>query len=195
MLTVGCALLSGASPPADAHAGSTRSGVVRVGGDGGVAGDGGVGGEGGATGKGGDARQPAATYRWPLEPPVHVTAPFEAPPAPWAAGHRGVDLRAPGGTVVRAPSAGTVTFVGVVAGRGVVTVTHGDGLRSSVEPVTAAVDAGTQVDAGDALGTVTPDGGHCAATGCLHWGVRRGEVYVDPVALVEGGPIVLLPTR
>lgn len=135
----------------------------------------------------------AETYAWPLDPPVEVTAPFEAPPAPWAAGHRGVDLRAARGTPVRAPAAGTVTFVGVVAGRGVVTVTHDDGLRSSVEPVTATVAVGVRVAAGGQVGTVAPDGGHCAAAGCLHWGVRRGDVYVDPTGLLDGGPIVLLP--
>ncbi|MFC4614008.1 peptidoglycan DD-metalloendopeptidase family protein [Cellulomonas algicola] len=142
-----------------------------------------------------DVRRPVARYVWPLEPPVAVTAPFEAPPAPWAAGHRGVDLRAAPGTVVRAPAPGVVTFVGVVAGRGVVTLTHDDGLRSSVEPVTPVVATGGRVAAGDPVGTVSPDGGHCAADACLHWGVRRGDVYLDPVALVDGGPIVLLPTR
>ncbi|QHT55391.1 peptidoglycan DD-metalloendopeptidase family protein [Cellulomonas sp. H30R-01] len=140
-----------------------------------------------------DVRRPAARYVWPLAPPVAVTAPFEAPPAPWAAGHRGVDLRATPGTAVRAPAPGVVTFVGVVAGRGVVSVAHGDGLRSSVEPVSSVVEVGARVAAGDTVGTVSPDGGHCAATACLHWGVRRGDVYLDPVALVDGGPIVLLP--
>ena len=135
-----------------------------------------------------------ARWVWPLAPPVEVVAPFEAPPEPWAAGHRGVDLRAGPGARVGAPAAGTVTFVGPVAGRGVVTVTHDDGLRSSVEPVAALVVVGARVAPGDPLGTVEPTGGHCAATACLHWGVRRGDVYVDPVALVEGGPIVLLPT-
>lgn len=142
-----------------------------------------------------DVRQPRTGYVWPLDPPVEVTAPFEAPPAPWAAGHRGVDLRAVPGTVVRAPAPGTVTFVGAVAGRGVVTVTHGDGLRSSVEPVAPVVETGTRVRAGDPVGIVAPDGGHCAAAACLHWGVRRGDVYLDPAVLAEGGPIVLLPTH
>ncbi|MDC7123772.1 M23 family metallopeptidase [Cellulomonas fimi] len=146
-----------------------------------------------------DAERPAVAappsrWEWPLVPPVEVLAPFEAPPAPWAAGHRGVDLRAGPGVLVGAPATGTVTFVGPVAGRGVVTVTHDDGLRSSVEPVAALVVVGARVAPGDPLGTVEPTGGHCAATACLHWGVRRGDVYVDPVALVEGGPIVLLPT-
>ena len=58
---------------------------------------------------------------------------------------------------------------------------------------------GTRVAAGSVVGTVQgpADGGavasHCAAT-CVHWGVRRGQRYVDPLALLgERPPIVLLP--
>ncbi len=133
-------------------------------------------------------------YRMPLDPPADVVRGFAPPPAPWAAGHRGVDLRASPGAVVRAPASGTVTFAGTVAGRGVLTVTHDDGRRSSFEPVTATTAVGARVAAGDVVGTV--DGAraaHCAPATCLHWGVRVGERYVDPLALLDDGPIVLLP--
>ncbi|MBN0041427.1 M23 family metallopeptidase [Cellulosimicrobium cellulans] len=127
-----------------------------------------------------------------------VLAPFDPPLQDWLPGHRGVDLAAAAGEPVLAPAPGVVTFAGPVAGRGVVVVTHDDGLRTSLEPVTASAPRGTRVAAGDVVGTVqVPDGvavaSHCADT-CVHWGVRRGDRYVDPLAMLgERPPIVLLP--
>ncbi|WP_425954492.1 peptidoglycan DD-metalloendopeptidase family protein [Xylanimonas sp. McL0601] len=131
-----------------------------------------------------------------------VAREFDPPAHEWEAGHRGVDLRAPAGAVVVAPGAGVVTFAGKVAGKPVVVVTHSDGLRSSLEPVEATVAAGTAVREGDPVGTLTvaPDSGansgHCAPDDCVHWGVRRGEAYLDPLVLLGAAtPIVLLPPR
>lgn len=140
---------------------------------------------------------PAATttYRTPLDGPTHVLRAFDPPPRPWLAGHRGVDLAAASGVTVRSPAAGVVTFAGDVAGRGVVTVLHDDGRRSSLEPVTATVAAGDRVEAGDALGALA-GGAHGGVPGgpALHWGVREDDRYVDPWALLPGtGPVVLLP--
>lgn len=128
-----------------------------------------------------------------------VLAPFDPPLHDWLPGHRGVDLAAQAGELVLSPAPGVVTFAGPVAGREVVVVTHDDGLRTSLEPVSATAPRGTRVAAGSALGVVQGpgDGGavasHCAGT-CVHWGVRRGDRYVDPLALLgERPPIVLLP--
>ncbi|WP_336725664.1 M23 family metallopeptidase [Cellulosimicrobium cellulans] len=127
-----------------------------------------------------------------------VLAPFDPPLQSWLPGHRGVDLAATAGEPVLAPAPGVVTFAGPVAGRDVVVVTHDDGLRTSLEPVTGTVPRGTRVAPEDVVGTVQgSDGGavasHCAGA-CVHWGVRRGERYVDPLALLgERPPIVLLP--
>lgn len=127
--------------------------------------------------------------------PVSVVRPFELPEQVWSAGHRGVDLEAGPGTVVLAPCAGTVTFVGTVVDRPVLSVGCRDGLTSSVEPVLATVAAGDQVVPGDPVGTVVASAAtHCAPTTCLHWGVRRETQYLDPMSLLAGaGPIVLLP--
>jgi len=136
-----------------------------------------------------------AVYRPPLDGPVRVLRPFDPPEQPWLAGHRGVDLTATAGGEVRAPADGVVTFAGMVAGRGVISVLHGDGRRSSLEPVSATLPTGTRVVAGDPLGTVAGDA-HGGGPGgpALHWGVREGDVYVDPWALLPGrGPVVLLP--
>ncbi|WP_454049170.1 M23 family metallopeptidase [Cellulomonas sp. Marseille-Q8402] len=132
----------------------------------------------------------AEAWAAPVEP-VAVVEPFDGPAAPWVAGHRGVDLDAPVGTAVRAPRDGTVTFATVVVDRPVLTVRHDDGLRSSVEPVDAAVAVGDRVGRGQVVGTVAGVRSHCVPA-CLHWGVRDGEVYLDPVLLLRGGPVVLL---
>ncbi|MNW66435.1 hypothetical protein D3C74_449070 [compost metagenome] len=97
-----------------------------------------------------------------------------------------------------------MTFVGTVVDRGVVVVLHDDGLRTSLEPVAGSVGPGTRVARGEVVGTLesSPDGGggaaagHCVPASCLHWGVRRGERYLDPLALLAPRePIVLLPLR
>lgn len=120
---------------------------------------------------------------------------FDAPAQRWASGHRGIDLAAVPGTVVTSPADGTVVVAQRVVDRSVVTIRHDDGLRSSLEPVLATVGVGTRLAAGQPLGTVEapPARSHCPVR-CLHWGVRDGETYVDPLALLPGaGPVVLLP--
>ena len=135
----------------------------------------------------------APSWQWPLAPRPHVLRDFDPPPKPWLSGHRGVDLAAAAdGTQVTSPAAGTVSFVGVVVDRPVITIDHGDGLRSSFEPVDSTLAAGAPVAAGQVIGTVLP--GHCTAAPCVHWGVRRGEDYVDPLQFVmDLRPSVLLP--
>ena len=46
---------------------------------------------------------------------------------------------------------------------------------------------------GTVLGTLA--GGHasCPVAACLHWGLRRGEVYLDPLSLLEPPEVRLLP--
>lgn len=129
----------------------------------------------------------------PVEPAVRVSA-FDPPDRRWLPGHRGVDLAAQEGQQVRAAGAGTVTFAGPLAGRGVVVVTHDGGLRTTYEPVDAVVAEGDQVRAGQLLGTLGDGDVHCGAPPrCLHWGLRRGQEYLDPWRLLQPGSPVLLP--
>lgn len=131
-------------------------------------------------------------WGWPVPPPIRVVAPFRAPPTPYAAGHRGIDIDAEPGAAVVAPAAGAVSFAGPVAGRGVLAIDHGDGVVSAIEPVGAVVTAGTTVAAGDVIGTVA-SGGHCDAR-CVHFGVRVHGEYVSPFLFLGGLPrAVLLP--
>jgi len=129
---------------------------------------------------------------WPLAPEPSVTRGFDPPDDPWGAGHRGVDLLGAAGQPVRAALPGRVSWVGVLAGRGVVVVVHG-GTRTTYEPVDATVEVGASVGAGDRIGTLDLVGSHCPPRACLHWGWLAGETYLDPLRLVGAGPVRLLP--
>ena len=131
---------------------------------------------------------------WPLTPRPQVVRGFDPPASPWGAGHRGVDLLGHRGQVVRAARAGRITFAGGLAGRGVVVVDHGV-LRTSYEPVTASVEVGDLVAAGQPIGSLQAGHSHCSPQVCLHWGLLRGRVYLNPLLLVGGGPVRLLPLR
>ncbi|MET8200472.1 M23 family metallopeptidase [Micromonospora taraxaci] len=139
------------------------------------------------------APAPAERFRWPLDGPPRLVRRFDPPPQPWLSGHRGVDLAAPPGVVVRSAGPGTILFAGLVAGRPVVTVGHAGGLRTTHEPVQPGVRAGQAVATGAPLGELLPGHPGCPADACLHWGLRRGEEYLDPLALLGLGPVRLLP--
>jgi murein DD-endopeptidase MepM/ murein hydrolase activator NlpD len=132
-------------------------------------------------------------WGWPLSPKPGVLRSFDPPARKWMSGHRGVDLGpSSAAAAVTSPAAGTISFAGVVVDRPVITVDHGNGLRSSFEPVESSLAAGTAVAKGQELGRLQP--GHCAAVPCLHWGVRQGEEYLNPLGFVEDlRPSVLLP--
>ncbi|MDG4779696.1 M23 family metallopeptidase [Micromonospora sp. WMMD961] len=136
---------------------------------------------------------PTGRFRWPVDGPPRPVRRFDPPPRPWLSGHRGVDLAAPAGAVIRSAGPGTVLFAGMVAGRPVITVGHADGLRTTHEPVRPAVRPGQQVTAGTPLGELLPGHPGCPAEACLHWGLRRGTDYLDPLALLGLGPVRLVP--
>ncbi len=119
-----------------------------------------------------------------------VLDPFRPPPKPWMAGNRGIEYATTDGEVVRAIGAGRVRWVGMVARRGVITLEHPGGLRSSLVGVRAVlVRAGGSVAVGQPL---------AVAAGPIHLGVRRGERYLDPASLwgrpFRGFRVVLVPT-
>ena len=130
---------------------------------------------------------------WPVDVSPRVIRNFQPPPKNWLPGHRGVDLAVVPGDHVRAAGAGTVTFAGPLAGRGVVVVSHG-ALRTTYEPVTASVAVGDSVTAGQRIGVIAVGASHCGEyPSCLHWGLRRGDNYLDPLALLAMVHPVLLP--
>ena len=136
--------------------------------------------------------------RWPLQPgPAVVTRAFDAPKPDWRRGHRGVDLAGAPGQPVYAAGPGTVVFAGLLAGRSVVSVQHPGGLRTSYEPVEAALRPGQLVGAGSPLGRLMSGHPGCPAAACLHWGAMWGPAqradYIDPLGLLAATPIRLKP--
>ncbi|WP_259401656.1 M23 family metallopeptidase [Microbispora sp. H13382] len=145
----------------------------------------------GAPGRTGQHEAPE--WRWPLSGRARPIRRFDPPAQRWLAGHRGVDLAARPGEKVMAAGAGTVGLAERIAGRGVVTIFHPGGLRTTYLPVRALVRPGDVVAAGQVIGTVEEDGAaHCAAS-CLHWGLLRGRLYLDPLLLFGRGQVRLLP--
>lgn len=134
----------------------------------------------------------SGSWLWPVAAPHPVVRPFIAPATPYAAGHRGIDIRSPDTTVV-APAAGVVSFAGVVVDRPVLSIRHPGGVVSSYEPVESTLTAGDAVSRGQPIGTLLP--GHCV-TLCLHLGVRVDGQYVSPLNYLGEIPrSILLPTR
>lgn len=130
-------------------------------------------------------------WRWPLDGTPRILRRFAPPPAPWLAGHRGVDLAATPGTPVLAAGGGTISYAGPLAGRGVVTILHAGGLRTTYLPVQASVRRGDTVSAGTRIGTLEDSRVHCER--CLHWGLLRQTRYLDPLLLLGWGHVRLLP--
>ena len=137
---------------------------------------------------------PADPVLWtaPL-PAAPVHRPFDVLPHRYAAGHRGVDLAGAPGDPVLAAGNGVVAFAGMVAGRPVISVDHPDGLRTTYEPVEPSVGAGQAVARGAPVGTLLAGHTGCSAAACLHWGLRHGEDYLDPLLLLQPPRVRLLP--
>jgi len=131
-------------------------------------------------------------WLWPAAP-FRVERGYEAPAHRYASGHRGLDLvPIDDEDAVRAPADGAVAFVGLVAGRGVLTIDHGDGLVTTLEPVDSSLAPGEAVGRGDVVGSIAL-GGHTEA-GAFHFGVRWNGDYINPLLLLGTVPrAVLLP--
>jgi murein DD-endopeptidase MepM/ murein hydrolase activator NlpD len=145
---------------------------------------------------------------------------FDPPALAWASGHRGVDLAAKPGQAVLAAAEGTVAFVGSIAGKPVISIDHGL-VRTTYEPVVSTLHAGDHVALGQVIGQLGSGGlgsgglgsgglgrdghgvgghgvgglglgGHCHD--CLHWGLREGKKYLDPLLLLgnRGGRLRLV---
>ncbi|MEP6844026.1 MAG: M23 family metallopeptidase [Pseudolysinimonas sp.] len=130
-------------------------------------------------------------WSWPVAGSHAVARPYVAPAGPYAAGHRGIDIRAPAGAAVLAPADGFVHFAGFVVDRPVLSLEHAKGVLSSFEPVQTTLVAGERVTRGQMIGTLLP--GHCASA-CLHLGARVDGDYVNPLLFLGGvGWSVLYP--
>ncbi len=134
----------------------------------------------------------ANVWSWPVAPPFAVARDYVAPAHAYGPGHRGIDIAVRGETSVRSPDDGVVAFAGRVVDRDVVTIDHGNGIVSTLEPVDATVQAGARVMRGEMIGVLSV-GGH-AAPGTLHLGARLDGEYLNPLVLLGAMPrAVLLP--
>jgi murein DD-endopeptidase MepM/ murein hydrolase activator NlpD len=123
-------------------------------------------------------------------PPVDapIVDHFRPPACRWCPGNRGIDYATVPGGPVGASAGGVVTFAGQVGGQLFVVIAHPDGLRTTYAFVaTISVQVGQRVVRGDIVAT---------SADRLHFGVRRGDIYLDP-ELLFGGAVArarLVPT-
>ena len=127
----------------------------------------------------------AAQTDWELPlrgvPPTSIVSEFSTPRSRFSSGHRGVDFPATQGQRVRAVGSGTVTFAGYIAGKPVISIelansvtALGNRVKSTYEPVTSLLSAGSYVSAGEVIGHIDFSGrtsGHCRDS-CLHFGLK-----------------------
>jgi murein DD-endopeptidase MepM/ murein hydrolase activator NlpD len=127
-----------------------------------------------------------SSVEWVLPVERPVVDLFRPPSTPWGPGNRGWEFASVPGDPVVAVGSGVVVFAGDVAGRGVVTLAHPQGLLSSVTGLSAVtVGRGELVAAGKRIGT---------AAARLHLGFRRNGVYIDPASIYGSGQhAVLVP--
>jgi hypothetical protein len=137
---------------------------------------------------------------WPLRAPGEVTLGFgsayEAADGTTST-HRGTDIAAETGSAVLAPATGEVTFVGrVPAASGgtvlAVTLATSKGSLTLLPLDSAGVTRGTELSEGDRVGTLAGTGDASSAGTHLHVGVRKGDLYIDPLGVISA-PVAPAP--
>ncbi len=123
---------------------------------------------------------PPSPVVYQLPVPGPVVDPYRPPSTPYGPGNRGIDFATTPGERVVAPADGVVTFAGAVAGALHVVLLHSDGIRTSLSFLSSVlVTRGQQVVRGQSVGLAGSE---------VHFGARRGEVYLDPSTLLNGAP-------
>lgn len=135
-------------------------------------------------------------WNWPLsqthEIESKIVSNFDNPRQPWLPGHRGVDFLVNDGDVIVSPSKGSISFVGTVANKNVVSL-HIENVTVTFEPAVSDLTVGTVVEAGQQVATVKGHSDHCDNR-CMHWGVKTSQHrYIDPLSKVHAHRIVLKP--
>jgi len=136
----------------------------------------------------------SASTLWLSPVTGHLEAEFRQPSSDWSAGHRGVDYATAVDQDVVATHSGKVVFSGMVVDRGLVTIEHENGLKSSVEPICPTVKVGDLVATGQTIGSACEFPqytSHCGRTFCVHFAIRNQFGYLSPLLLIGG----LSPSR
>jgi murein DD-endopeptidase MepM/ murein hydrolase activator NlpD len=132
--------------------------------------------------------QASGVWIWPVTGPVIKG--FDPPSSPYGSGHRGIDIAAPVGTIVRAPAPGVVSFAGNVGGHLFVTINHGGGLLSTCSFLSGLlVHKGDTVAPGQAI-ALSGTGHPGDTTPSVHLGVRLNGQYVDPLDYLGAASVV-----
>ena len=123
---------------------------------------------------------------------------YRSPETAYGNGHRGVDYQVTLGQGVFAPADATVSFVGKVVNRQVLSLSHQGKVVSSYEPVCSSLVVGQEVSAGDLVAEVCEAEQdyiqHCLDILCLHFSTRQDGEYLSPLWFTgELAPSILLP--
>jgi hypothetical protein len=145
---------------------------------------------------------PPATPDPPPVPPLWmpvagaVVRGFDTRAGPFGPGHRGIDIAASVGELVRSPTAGRVVFAGRVAGTNWVSLLVAPGVLVTLGPLLDPATTADRVQLRTPVGRVGPghaplpvgraESGREGAT--LHLSVRVDGVYVDPLAYLVDRP-------
>ncbi|WP_124055055.1 M23 family metallopeptidase [Arcanobacterium ihumii] len=130
-------------------------------------------------------------YRCPITTGCRIIRSFNVGENNWNSGHRGIDLAVSSTIEIIAPADGTVSYVGVIDSRPVLSITHDDGIRTTYEPLVSNLTKGAKIRRGEVIGTVSL--GHCARALCLHWGAKTdADSYLNPTWLLEPRVVALL---
>ena len=90
-------------------------------------------------------------------------------------------------------------LAGKVAGKPVVVLLVDDPrfgrLRVTYEPVLPEIKVGDRLVAGQPIGVLAAQGGHCGRSPhCLHLGIKQDDRYLNPSSFIGSGRVVLKPT-
>ena len=103
----------------------------------------------------------------PFRPPAHIGAP----------GNRGLEYGNPLWAGVYAAADGVVFFSGMVAGNGVISIVHADGVKTTYSGMTDVwAREGAAVLQGEPIGQAGRN---------IHFGALLGEHYLDPQILID----------
>jgi hypothetical protein len=137
----------------------------------------------------------AAAWAWPISGPVSLAFGSQwTDPAGRTCTHGGVDISSSSGEHVLACAGGRVTFAGRVPAAGggstlAVSVVTVDGLKYTCLPLSdLAVSQGQDVERETVLGSLARSGDGSSDATHLHLTVRRGDLALDPVSLLEERP-------
>ena len=128
----------------------------------------------------------------PPIPGATIVKDFDLPINFYGSGHRGIDYLSKVNEPVLASADGYVSHQGLIANRWTISITHSQ-FRTTYEPVRPIVKLGQIVKSGEIIGYLELKGSHCFPQSCLHFGLKEGKFYFNPVLNFKRNYPKLLP--